>query len=88
MTDVEALCRSFLLNAAARRSVLARVEPEERSADYRIGFGAGWEAGQVAGLALAVGVISGQSPTAVLEDADSQAAMDSAFPFEIHVEAS
>lgn len=86
MTEAEALCRGLLQNAAARQAVVARVDPEAPTADYRTGFGAGWEAGQVAALALAVAAISGESPTAILEDARSQAAVDLAFPFELYVE--
>lgn len=88
MTDVEARCRGFLQNAAARQSDVAQVEPEVASADYLTGFSAGWGAGQVAALALAVGVISGRSPSAVIADARSQAAVDSAFPFELYLEES
>jgi hypothetical protein len=84
--EVEALCRGFLQNAAARQSVVSRVSPDEPSADFLTGFSAGFEAGQVAGLALAVGVMSGDSPTALIEDAASAAAVDLAFPFELHTE--
>jgi hypothetical protein len=41
----------------------------------------------VAALALAIGVMSGESPTALIEDAHGQAAVESAFPFELHLEA-
>lgn len=88
MTEAEALCRGFLQNAAARRSVVARVGPVQPSADYLAGFSAGFDSGQMAGLALAIGVMSGASPTALIEEADSQAAVESAFPFELHFEAS
>lgn len=88
MTEVEALCRGFLQNAAARQSAVARVEPEVASADYLTGFGAGWEAGHVAALALAVGLMSGGSPTVLVEEALTQAAVDSAFSFELHLEGS
>ena len=84
--EIEALCRGFLQNAAARQSTVARVQPEVPSADYLAGFSAGRDAGYVAGLALALGVMTGQSPTALIEDAQSQAAVDSAFPFELYVE--
>ena len=86
MTEVEALCRGFLQNLTARQSVAARAEPEVPSAEYLAGFSAGWDAGQVAALALALGVLSGESPTAIIEDARSQAAVDLAFPFELYVE--
>ena len=88
MTEAEALCRGFLQNVAARRSVVARVGPEEPSADYLAGFSAGFDSGQVAALALAVGLMSGESPTVLIDDAHGQAAVESAFPFELHVEAS
>jgi hypothetical protein len=84
--EVEALCRGFLQNAAARQSVVSRVGPEEPSADYLSGFAAGWEAGQVAALALAVSLMSGESPTALITDAGSQAAVDLSFPFELYIE--
>lgn len=88
MTEAEALCRGFLQNVAARRSVVARAGPEVLSADYLAGFSAGFDSGQVAALALAVGVMSGESPTALIEDAHGQASVESAFPFELHLEAS
>ena len=88
LSDVEAQCRAFLQNAAARHAVVARVAPAEASADYLAGFGAGWEAGQVAALALAVSVLTGESPSALVEQACSQASIDAMFPFELYMEAS
>ena len=84
--ETEALCRGFLQNAAARQSVVARVQPEAPSADYLAGFSAGRDAGQVAGIALALGVMTGQSPTALIEDAHGQAAVEATFPFELYIE--
>ena len=86
MSEAEALCRGFLQNAAARQTIVARVAPEEPSADYLSGFSAGREAGEVAGLALALSILSGESPTALIADAQGQAAMDVTFPFELHVD--
>jgi len=86
MTEAEALCRGLLQNAAARQSVVARVGPEEASADYLAGFSAGVDSGYVAALALALGVMTGESPTALIEDAQSQAAVDATFPFELYIE--
>lgn len=87
--DVEgvAVCRGLLQNAAARQLALSRVEPEAPSADYLTGFGAGWEAGQVAGMALALSVLTGESATALVEDARAQAAVDLSFPFDVQFEA-
>ena len=87
MNDSEALCRGFLQNATARQSVVARVQPDDPSADYRAGFSAGFDSGQVAALALALGVLTGESPTALVEGARSHAAVDAAFPFELYLEA-
>jgi hypothetical protein len=88
VTEIEALCRGFLHNAAARQSVVAAVQPDEPSADYLAGFSAGFDSGQVAAMALALSAITGESPSALVEGAQSQAAVDSAFPFELFLEAS
>ena len=87
MDEIEALCRGFLSNAAARQWAVAKVQPEAAGADYLTGFGAGWEAGHVAALALVVSMLSGESATVLIEDALSEAAVEAAFPFELHVEA-
>jgi hypothetical protein len=86
MSEAEARCRGFLQNAAARQTIVARVAPAEPSADYLAGFSAGREAGEVAGLALALSTLSGESPTALIADAQGQAAMDVTFPFELHID--
>jgi hypothetical protein len=83
--QVEAMCRAFLQNAAARQRVVSRVAPEEPSADYLTGFGEGREAGELSALALILSVITGESATALIEEAQSQAAVDAAFPFELHI---
>jgi hypothetical protein len=86
MDDIEALCRGFLQNAAARQWAVSQVAPPAPTADYLAGFGDGWEAGQVAGLALALSVIIGESPTMLIEHAHTGAAIDSTFPFDLFVE--
>ncbi len=86
MDDIEALCRGFLQNAAARQWATSRVAPEAPSADYLTGYGDGWEAGQVAGLALALSIIIGESPNRLIENALNGAAVDTAFPFDLFVE--
>ncbi|HEX3621640.1 MAG TPA: hypothetical protein VHT97_04920 [Acidimicrobiales bacterium] len=90
MRDVDvdrvALCRGLLQNAAARQLVFSRAEPEVASAEYLTGFGAGWEAGHVSALALALSVLTGESPAALVEDARAQAAVDLSFPFDVHIE--
>ena len=84
--DVEALCRAFLQNVAARHRVVARAAPEQPSADYLTGFGEGREAGELSAFALMLSVITGESATALLEEAQSRAAVDAAFPFELHID--
>lgn len=86
MTEAEALCRGFLQNAVARRTVVARVQPDDPSADYLAGFTAGFDAGQVAALALALGALSAESPTTIAREAESRAAVDLAFPFELYLD--
>jgi hypothetical protein len=83
---VEALCRAFLQNAAARHRVVARTAPENPSADYLTGFGEGREAGELSALALVLSIITGGSATVLMEEARSQAEVDAAFPFELHIE--
>jgi hypothetical protein len=88
VNEIEELCRGFLQNATARQSVVSRVQPDEPSAEYLAGFSAGFDSGRVAALALALGVLTGESPTALIEDAQGQAVVDAAFPFELYLEAS
>ena len=47
------------------------------------GFGDGWEAGHVADFALVVAMLSGESITTLIEEAGTQAAVESAFPFDL-----
>ena len=86
MNELEGLCRGLLLNAAARRWAASRVEPEAPSAEYLTGFAAGWEGGEMAALALVLSLITEESATALVEEARTQAAVDAAFPFELHIE--
>lgn len=86
MTDLAAMVRAFLHNAAARHWAVSRAEPESPSVDYRAGFAAGREAGEVAALALVLGSITGESATALIEEARAQAAVDSALPFDLYLE--
>ena len=85
-SEIEALCRGLLHNAAARQWAASRVEPETPSADYLTGFAAGWEGGEVAALALIISLITEQSATRLVEEARAQAAVDTAFPFELHID--
>jgi len=84
--DIESMCRGFLQNAAARHRAVAGVAPEAPTAGYLNGFSDGWEAGHVAALALVVGMISGESMTALIDEAGARAAVESMFPFDLVVQ--
>ena len=84
-SEIEAQLRGFLLNAAARQWAVSQVDPEQPSVDYLTGFGAGCEAGQVAALALVMAMLTGGSVAEIVGDARTQAAVDAAFPFELHL---
>ena len=85
MSEIEDLCRGLLANAAARQWAASKVQPEAPSADYVTGFAAGVETGEVQALSLVLRMLTGESPTRLAEEARSQAAVDAAFPFEVHI---
>lgn len=85
LEELEAVCRGLLRNAAARGWAATRAEPETPTPEYRTGFAAGYEAGELAALALVVSMLSGDSATALVDEARSQAAVEAEFPFELHV---
>ena len=69
-----------------RYRLVARTAPENPSADCLTGFGEGREMGELSALALVLSVITGESATVLMQEAQSQAAVDAAFPFELHIE--
>lgn len=81
----EAMIRSFLMNAAAKHVQVSVVAPEVPSADYLSGASAGYLAGEVAGLALAVSVLTGESAGDLALSAEVAASVESAFPFDLHL---
>lgn len=81
------LLTGFLHNAAARHQAVAQLAPSAPSDGYLTGYGDGWEAGQVAGLALALSVLTGASPAALIDDATAAASVNTAFPVEFEFEA-
>lgn len=78
--------RGFLQNSAARHWAVATVAPETPTADYLSGFADGWEAGHVAAFALVAAMISGESITGLIEEADARASVETAFPFDLFIE--
>jgi hypothetical protein len=65
---------------------LALTAPETPSADYRSGFVAGREAGEVAALSLVLSMLGAGSATELAQEAQAHAAVDTAVPFELHLE--
>lgn len=83
---IEAACRVFLTNAAARHWAATRAQPGIPSADYVTGFAAGREAAEMEAFALVVSMISGESATSLITEAGVRAEVDAAFPVEVHFE--
>ena len=86
MSEMEAVLRGLLLNAAAREWVASRVAPEAPSPEYQTGYAAGWEGGELAALALVIALLTDESATTLVEEARAHAAVETSFPFELHVE--
>ena len=84
--DVETICRGILQRTSAREHTVSPVAPDTPSVDYLSGFAAGRLDGQMATAALVLGLLTGESPTKVLEEAQSQAAVEAAFPFDLHID--
>jgi hypothetical protein len=60
--------------------------PETPSADYLTGVKSGQLDGQLSTVAMILGLLIDESPTRLLEDARSQAAVEQAFPFDLHID--
>lgn len=83
---VESACRIFLANAASRLWAANEVRPEAPSVDYVTGFAAGRELAEVEAFALILSMVTGESATRLAEEAKMRAAVDSSFPFDLHIE--
>ena len=68
-----------------RRLVRRDYSPESPSPEWLTGFAAGQIEGQLSTAAIVLGLLTDQSPTRILEEARSQAAVQAAFPFDLHV---
>ena len=84
--EIEAVCRGLLHNAAGRDLAASRAAPDVPGAEYRTGFAAGHEEGELAAMALVVAMISGESATALVDEARSAAVIDAVFPIDLHIE--
>lgn len=84
--QIEVACRAFLANAAARHMAAYELEPETPSVDYVTGFAAGREQSEVQVFALVLSMITGESASGLVQEATARAAVDSVFPFELHME--
>ncbi len=82
----EATILGMLLDAVEADRSLSMADPEVLTTEWLDGFGAGRRKGIAFAMAVALATIRGTSPTRELEDAHSFAAVESAYPFELHVE--
>jgi len=86
MDEIETVCRDILHRVAHQERLISRGAPEAPSADYLTGYAAGQLEGQMATAAIVLGQLLDQSPTQLLEDARSQAAVEESFPFDLHID--
>lgn len=86
MEEIETMCRSILQKAGSQEYTLSQAEPEELSVDYRSGYAAGRLAGQMSTAALMLGIVTGESPSTLLDNARAQAKIENAFPFDLHID--
>ena len=85
LEEIEIICRGILQKTMARANTLSQISPEAPSADYLSGHGAGHIEGQAAVAAMVLSLVKGESATQILEEARSAAAVDAAFPFDLHM---
>jgi hypothetical protein len=88
MEEIENICRGILHKSTAREFSVSQTAPEMPSADYLTGLAAGRLDGQATVAALVISMVTGESATQILEDARAQAAVENAFPFDLHIEPS
>lgn len=85
---IESIVRGMLHRAVGREYTVSQAAPEAASAEYLTGFAAGELTGTASTAALVLGMLTDESPTKILEEARAQAAVENAFPFDLHIEAS
>ena len=85
LEEIEIICRGILQKTMSRANTISQISPEAPSADYLTGHGAGHIEGQAAVAALVLSLLKGESATQILEEARSAAAVDAAFPFDLHM---
>jgi hypothetical protein len=86
LEEIEIICRGILQKTMSRANTISQIAPEAPSADYLSGHGAGHLEGQASVAALVLSLIKGESATQILEEARSAAAVDAAFPFDLHMD--
>ena len=85
LEEIEIMCRGILQKTMARTNTLSQIAPDVPSADYLSGHSAGHLEGQAAVASLVLSLVKGESATQILEEARSAAAVDAAFPFDLHM---
>lgn len=86
MEEIETMCRSVLQRSGAREFTFSQAAPEVPSVDFRSGYSEGQLVGQLNMAALILGIVTGESPTTILEDVWAQAKVENAFPFDLHID--
>jgi len=86
MEEIEMMCRSVLQRAGAREYTMSQAAPEAPSVDFRSGYSEGQLTGQLNIAALILAIVTGESPTKILEEARAQAQVENAFPFDLHID--
>jgi hypothetical protein len=86
MEEIEMMCRSILQRAGAREYTMSQSAPEAPTVEFRSGYSEGQLAGQLTTAALILAIVTGESPSTVLDDARAQAKVENAFPFDLHID--
>ncbi len=85
LQEIEMMCRSILQRAGAREYTMSQSAPEVETVDYRNGYAEGQLTGQLTTAALMLGLVTGESPSKILDEARAQAQVENAFPFDLHM---
>lgn len=86
MNEVETVCRDILHRVSLQERLVSRGAPETPSPEFLTGFAAGQLDGRMSTAAIVLAVLLDDSPSRLLEDARSQAAVEESFPFDLHIE--
>lgn len=86
MDEIETVLRDILHRVSHQERLVSRGAPESPSPEFLTGFAAGQLDGQMSTAAIVLGLLIDESPSRILEDARSQAAVEESFPFDLHID--